>query len=86
MSTPAPNPVVAAAAPSLIAAIQAIQQFFATIGTDPAQWPLKVVPAQTVLLGQLGRQLPALAQAEVGAGFTAADALMNGWIAKLKTL
>lgn len=86
MSTPAPNPVLTAAAPSLIAAIQAIQQFFTTIGTDPQQWAAKLLPAQTVLLGQLGLQLPALAQAEVGAGFAAADNLMNGWIAKLKAL
>lgn len=86
MSTPAPNPVLTAAAPSLIAAIQAIQTFFATIGTDPQQWPVKLLPAQTILLGQLGLQLPALAQAEVGAGFSAADAVMNGWIAKLKAL
>jgi hypothetical protein len=80
------NPALAAAAPSLVAALQAIQTFFATIGTDPAQWPVKIVPAQTILLGQLGLQIPALTQAEVGAGFTAADNVISGWITKLKAV
>ena len=84
MSTP--NPVLSAAAPSLISAVQAIQQFVTTIGPDPAQWPLKVLPAQTVLVGQLGLLLPQVEVAEVGAGFTAANVLMNSWIAKLKAL
>ena len=81
MSTP--NPLVTAASPELIAVLKAILQFNANIGADPAQWPLKVPGAFTVLLGTVQLQLPALAAAEAGALQADVNSKVEGWIAKL---
>ena len=82
MSTP--NPIVAAAAPSLITALQALQTFFTNLGTDPAQIAVKFPGATQVLLGTLEMELPGLAQSEIGALQTAANAKIAAWIASLQ--
>lgn len=84
MSTP--NPALVAAAPSLIAAIQAIQQFETDIGVDPTKWVLTVVPAKLKLLGALGLLVPGLEQAEVGALGTIINTTTSGWITKLQAI
>jgi hypothetical protein len=86
MTSPIVTTIETAIAPELIAAIGAIEQFFTNIGTDPSRWALKLGPAQIVLAGQLGLQLPAAVQSMVGVGFADANALLNGWAAKLKAL
>lgn len=65
MSTP--NPALVAAAPSLIAALQAIQQFNADMGTNPASWVANYPGASLKLVGTLQLELPALVTAEAGA-------------------
>lgn len=82
MSTP--NPVEQAAIPSAIAIIQAMQTFFASLGTDPTQWPLKADGAAKVFLGTVELQLPTLANAEAGAVVTTINTTLNGWVAKLQ--
>lgn len=81
MSTP--NPVVTAAAPELIAILKAIQVFNTTMGPDPTQWVVKFPGAQTVLIGTVLLQVPALATAEGAALQTGINNTLNGWIAKL---
>jgi hypothetical protein len=82
MSTP--NPIVTAATPELIAVLQAILQFNANIGVNPAQWPLTVPGALTVLLGTVQLQVPALASAEAGAVVAEVNAKISAWIASLQ--
>ena len=82
MSTP--NPFVAAAAPSLIAILQALQSFLTNIGTDPAQVAVKFPGALQVFLGTVEMQLPAVATAELGAVQTEAAAKITALIAKLQ--
>jgi hypothetical protein len=84
MSTP--NPVLVAAAPSLIAAIQALEAFVANLGTDPLQIPVKFPGALQVLLGQLELQLPAVAQAEFSTLQAQANAKFAAWITSLQAL
>jgi len=88
MSTPAPaiqTQIVSAAAPSLIAVLQAIIQFEVNIGPDPLQWPVKVKGAFDVLLGTIELQIPGLVAAEAGAIEADVNSRLNAWIAKLKT-
>lgn len=82
MSTP--NPVVTAAAPALIAALEAIQTFVGNLGTDPAQVAIKFPGALQVLLGTIELQVPALATAELGALQTEVNGKIAALIAKLK--
>lgn len=82
MSTP--NPLEAAAIPSLLAIIEALQTFNINIGPDPAQWALKVPGAFTVLLGTVQLQLPALAVAEGGALQADINTKLSSWAASLK--
>lgn len=86
MSSSTPNPVLVAAAPSLIAAIEAVQQFETDIGTDIAQWPLKVPAAKLKLLGNLALLVPGLEGAEVAALGTVINTTTAGWISKLQAL
>lgn len=79
-----PNPVLVAAAPSLIAALQAVQTFISNLGTDPAQVAIKFPGALQVLLGSIEMQLPGLASSEIGAVQTAANARIAAWIASLQ--
>lgn len=78
--------IEAAAAPSLISALQAFNQFETDIGTDPLQWAVKVPAAKLKFLGTLGLQLQPL----IGAEVVAAEAVINtttaGWITKLQAL
>ena len=78
------NPIVAAAAPSLIAVLQAVEVFIANIGTDPAQIAIKFPGALTVLLGTIEMQLPGLAASELGALQAAANTKIGTWITSLK--
>lgn len=82
MSTP--NPIVQAAAPSLIAVLQAIQTFVTNLGTDPAQVAAKFPGALQVLLGSVELQLPALASNEFQALQTSANARIAAWISSLQ--
>jgi hypothetical protein len=79
-----PNPIVSAAAPELVAVLQAILQFNANMGADPTQWLLKYPGAVQVLLGTALLQVPALATAEAGAIQGKIDSTIGGWIAKLQ--
>lgn len=79
-----PNPVLVAAAPSLIAALQALQTFITNLGTDPVQVAVKFPGALQVLLGSLEMQLPSLAGSELGAVQTAANARIAALIASLQ--
>lgn len=82
MSTP--NPVVQAAGPALIAALEAIQQFVLNLGTDPMQVAVKFPGALQVLLGTIELQVPALATAELGALQTEVNTKIAALIAKIK--
>jgi hypothetical protein len=82
MSTP--NPLLVAGTPALIAVLQAIKQFNANIGADPAKWVITVPGALTILLGTVELQLPALATAEAGAALTDVNARIDSWITKLQ--
>jgi hypothetical protein len=83
MSTP--NPILAAAAPSLIAVLEAVQAFNTNIGSDPTKWALTVPGALTVLLGTIQLQVPTLAASEAATLQGDVNAKLATWIAKLKT-
>jgi hypothetical protein len=84
MSTP--NPVLQAAAPSLIAALQAIKQFIADMGTDPTKWALNFPGAELKLVGQIDLLLPGLLVAEGSAVETSLNAKIDAGIANLQAL
>jgi hypothetical protein len=80
------NPVLVAAAPSLISAIQALEQFDTDMGPDPTKWVLNYPGAKLKLMGTLGLLLPTLATAEGAAVQTAANTLFAGWVKDLQAL
>lgn len=80
------NPILQAAAPSLIKALQAVQQFESDIGTNVAQWPITVPAAKFKLLGNLALLLPGLEGSEVGAAENVINTATSGWITKLQAL
>jgi hypothetical protein len=89
--TPAPattaNPLLKAAAPTLVVALQNMQQMITTIITgDPMQAPARVVPAAEIFLAQLVLQLPGLAGSELLAGGADLNAKIGNVITKLKAL
>jgi hypothetical protein len=85
MSTP--NPVLVAAAPTLIQAVQLLQTAINTILTgDPAQIPLRAGPAVGILVNQLELLLPGLATSEVGVVQTDINTKLGGLITKLQGL
>lgn len=85
MSTP--NPVLKAAAPTLIQALTLVQTALATILTgDPAQIPLRAGPAAAILVAQLELLVPSLATAEIGAVNTDVQAKLAAVITKLQAL
>lgn len=84
MSTP--NPILVAAAPSLITALQAIQQFNTDMGTNPAQWAANYPGASLKLIGTLQLQLPALATAEASALQTDINTKIGSAITALQAL
>jgi hypothetical protein len=81
-----PNPVLAAAAPSLIAALQAFQQFETDIGTNPAMWVANYPGAKLKLLGNLALVLPQIATSEGAALEGLVNTTIAGWISKLQQL
>ena len=83
MSTP--NPVLVAAAPSLIASLQALQTFVTDLGPDPVQVPLRFPGASAKLLGSLELQLPALLASEYGAAQAVVNTQIGSLITKLQT-
>lgn len=80
------NPALTAAAPVLITVLQSMEQFVSDMGPDPAQWVLKYPGAKLKLIGTVGLQLPALAQAEGAVAQAAANSLFGGWIKDLQAL
>lgn len=84
MSTP--NPALVAAAPSLIAVLQALQQFETDMGPNPLQWVANYPGAKLKLLGNVSLQLPALATAEGGALENLINQQTASWITQLQAL
>lgn len=85
MSTP--NPVLVAAAPTLIQAVQLVQAAANTVLTgDPLQIGLRAGPAFAILVSQLELLLPGLATAEVGTVNTDVQARLSALVAKLQAL
>jgi len=82
MSTP--NPVVAAAAPSLINVLTAVQTLITNLGTDPTQIAIKFPGALQIFLGTVEMQLPVLASSEIGALQTEVNNKIAGWITSLQ--
>lgn len=83
MSTPNP---LQAAAPVLIADVQAIKQFVASMGPDPSKWVLNYPGAKLILVGTILQGLPELAQAEGTALDTAIGSHLDAVLAKLQGL
>jgi hypothetical protein len=82
-----PNPVLVAAAPTLIAAIADFKTCLNTILTgDPLQIPLRAGPAAAILVSQLELLVPGLASAESGAVLADANSRLDGLTAKLQAL
>lgn len=84
MSTP--NPALVAAAPSLIAALQAVKQFIANLGTDPALVAAKLPGALQVLIGTVELQLPVIVTAEIGVVAPDLNTKLDGLIGNLQNL
>lgn len=78
--------IEAAAAPSLIAVLQAVQTFVGNLGTDPAQVAAKFPGALQVLVGSVELQLPALAAAEFATLQSTANSKISAWITSLQAL
>lgn len=81
-----PNPVLQAAAPALIAALQALQQFEIDMGPNPLMWIAMYPGAKLKLLGALALQLPQVATAEGAALENVINTTTSGWITKLQAL
>jgi hypothetical protein len=82
-----PNPVLVAAAPSLITALQEFQTALNTILTgDPLQIPLRAGPAAAILVGQLQLLLPGLAVAETGVVQAEINTKIGGLITSLQAI
>ena len=77
---------VKAAAPELISALQAFQQFETDMGVDPAQWVVRYPGAKLKLLGTVALLLPQVVTGEVTALQAVVNTTTNGWIAKLQSL
>lgn len=85
--TSTPNPALVAAAPGLLAVVNALQTFSATVLTgDPTQIPLRFDAAFKVLAGTVELQFPTLAQAEVGVINTDVNAKLASWASSLSAL
>jgi hypothetical protein len=78
--------IEAAAAPSLIAALESLQQFETDMGANPLLWVANYPGAKLKLLGNLSLGLPSLATAEGGALENVITSTTSGWITKLKAL
>jgi hypothetical protein len=85
MSTP--NPVLKAAAPTLITALQEFKTAINTILTgDPMQIPLRAGPAAAILIAQLQLLLPGLVVAETGVVQADVNTKIDGFISQLQAL
>jgi hypothetical protein len=82
----APNPALVAAAPSLISAIQAFQQFENDMGPNPLLWPGNYLPAKLKLVGALGLLLPGVLTAEGGVLVNLLNTQGNTWIKELQAV
>jgi hypothetical protein len=81
------SPVLVAAAPTLITALQELQTMVNNILTgDPLTAPARVVPAAEIFVGQLQLLLPGLATSEVGVANTAINAKIAAIIAQLQAM
>jgi hypothetical protein len=80
----APNPVLKAAAPVLVSAIDALQEFESDMGTTPLQWAANYQGARLKLLGNLGLLLPQLANAEGGALESVITTTTTSWKTELQ--
>lgn len=78
------NPVVTAAAPEIIAVLQAAQTFINNLGPDPTKFVITAGPAAQVFLGSVGLQLPAALNAEWGAVQTDINGKLASAIASLQ--
>jgi hypothetical protein len=86
MSTPS-NPVLVAAAPTLISAITDLKACLNTILTgDPLQIPLRAGPAAAILIAQLQLLLPGLAVAETGAVQAELNTKLDGLVTQLQAI
>ena len=84
MST-SPSPVLVAAAPTLIQAVGLLKTAINTILTgDPAQIPLRALPAATIFVAQVELLLPQLAASEVGAVSTDINTKLDNLVTKLQ--
>lgn len=92
MSTPNPVPaspavgstLEAAAAPSLIAVLQAVQTFLTNMGTDPSKWAATFPGALEVMLGSIELQAPGLVSAEAAALQSLVSAKLSSAISSLQ--
>ena len=82
MSTP--NPIEVAAIPTAVAALEALQQFFTNLGTDPLQVAAKFPGALQVFIGTVELQAPTLAGSELSALQSAVNAKIASVITTLK--
>jgi hypothetical protein len=79
-----PNPIVAAAVPSLVSVLQALQTFVSNLGTDPAQVAVKFPGALQVLIGSVELQLPVLVSSEFTTLQADANTKIGAWITALQ--
>lgn len=87
MSTATVNPILKAAAPTLITALQEFKAAINTILTgDPLQIGMRAGPATAILVGQLQLLLPGLAVAEVGVAQADVTSKIDGLIGQLQEL
>jgi hypothetical protein len=81
------NPILKAAAPTLIAAIGDLKAAINTIVTgDPAMIAARVGPAVGIFVNQLALLLPGLEVSELGAVGTDVNAKLDNIVAKLQAL
>lgn len=86
MTNPVVTQIESAAAPSLIAVLQAVQTFVSNIGTNPAEVAAKFPGALQVLVGTIEMQLPSLASAEFTSLQGAVNTRIGSWISSLNAL
>lgn len=85
MSTP--NPILKAAGPTLIMALQEFKAAINTILTgDPLQIPMRAGPAAAILVGQLQLLLPGLVVAETGVVQADVNTKIDGLVSQLQAL
>lgn len=81
------NPVLVAAAPTLVKAVELLQTCINTILTgDPMQIPLRAAPAAAILVSQLQLLLPGLLTSETAAVNAEINTKLSGLITQLQAL